>query len=83
MDDLKTFGFLFETLVARDLRTYAAANDGKISHYRDESGLECDAVMHLRDGRYGLIEVKIGGEALIADGLKKLNRLASEIIPKR
>ena len=82
MDDLKTFGFLFETLVARDLRTYAAANDGKVSHYRDKSGLECDAVMHLRDGRYGLIEVKIGGEALIADGLKKLNRLASEIDTK-
>ena len=82
MDDLKTFGFLFETLVARDLRTYAAANDAKVSHYRDKSGLECDAVMHLRDGRYGLIEVKIGGEALIADGLKKLNRLASEIDTK-
>lgn len=82
MDDLKTFGFLFETLVARDLRTYAAANDGKVSHYRDKSGLECDAVMHLRDGRYGLVEVKIGGEALIADGLKKLNRLASEIDTK-
>ena len=82
MDDLKTFGFLFETLVARDLRTYAAANDGKVSHYRDKSGLECDAVMHLRDGRYGLIEVKIGGEALIADGLKKLNRLTSEIDTK-
>ena len=82
MDDLKTFGFLFETLVARDLRTYAAANDGKVSHYRDKSGLECDAVMHLRDGRYGLIEVKIGGEALIADGLKKLNRLSSEIDTK-
>ena len=52
------------------------------SHYRDKSGLECDAVMHLRDGRYGLIKVKIGGEALIADGLKKLNRLASEIDTK-
>ena len=83
MDDLKTFGLLFETLVARDLRTYAAANDGKISHYHDKSGLECDAVMHLRDGRYGLIEVKIGGSALIADGRAKLHRLANEIDTKK
>ena len=83
MDDLKTFGLLFETLVARDLRTYAAANDGKVAHYRDKSGLECDAVMHLRDGRYGLIEVKIGGEALIAAGKERLHRLADEIDTKR
>ena len=79
MDDLKTFGLLFETLVARDLRTYAAANDGRVSHYRDKNGLECDAVMHLRDGRYGLIAVKIGGASLIADGRAKLQRLANEI----
>ena len=83
MDDLKTFGLLFETLVARDLLTYAAANDGKVSHYRDKSGLECDAVMHLRDGRYGLIEVKLGGEALVAEGRMKLNRLAGEIDTKK
>lgn len=82
MDDLKTFGLLFETLVARDLRTYAAANDGKVAHYRDKSGLECDAVMHLRNGRYGLIEVKLGGSKLIAEGRAKLNRLASEIDTK-
>ena len=63
-------------------RTYAEANDGKVSHYRDKSGLECDAVMHLRDGRYGLIEVKIGGAALIDDGRKKLSRLANEIDTK-
>ena len=83
MDDLKTFGLLFETLVARDLRTYAAANDGRVSHYRDKSGLECDAVMHMRDGRYGLIEVKIGGETLITDGRMKLRRLANEIDTKK
>lgn len=83
MDDLKTFGLLFETLVARDLRTYAAANDGRVSHYRDKSGLECDAVMHLRDGRYGLIEVKVGGTALIAEGRAKLHRLANEIDTKK
>lgn len=82
MNDLKTFGLFFETMVARDLRTYAAANDGKVSHYRDKSGLECDAVMHLRNGRYGLIEVKLGGETLIAEGRAKLHRLAEEIDTK-
>lgn len=83
MNDLKTFGLFFETMVARDLRTYAAANDGKISHYRDKSGLECDAVMHLRNGRYGLIEVKIGGSALIAEGQRRLHELANEIDTKK
>lgn len=83
MNDLKTFGLFFETLVARDLRTYAEANDGRVSHYRDKSGLECDAVMHLRNGKYGLIEVKLGGEALIREGQGKLNRLVGEIDTKR
>ena len=83
MNDLKTFGLFFETLVARDLRTYAEANDGRVSHYRDKSGLECDAVMHLRNGKYGLIEVKLGGEALIREGQVKLNRLVGEIDTKR
>ena len=83
MNDLRTFGLLFETLVARDLRTYAEANDGKVSHYRDKSGLECDAVMHLRNGKYGLIEVKLGGEALIREGQSKLRALAGEIDTKR
>ena len=69
-------------MVARDLRTYAAANDGKVSHYRDKSGLECDAVVHLRNGRYGLVEVKIGGSKLLAEGRAKLNRLAGEIDTK-
>lgn len=83
MNDLKTFGLFFETLVARDLRTYAAANDGKVSHYRDKSGLECDAVMHLRNGKYGLIEVKLGGESLIAEGRARLHKLAEEIDTKK
>ena len=82
MNDLKTFGLFFETLVARDLRTYAEANDGKVSHYRDKSGLECDAVMHLRNGKYGLIEVKLGGEALISEGREKLKKLEEEIDTK-
>ena len=83
MNDLKTFGLFFETLVARDLRTYAEANDGKVGHYRDKSGLECDAVMHLRNGKYGLIEVKLGGEALISEGREKLKKLEGEIDTKR
>jgi len=83
MNDLKTFGLFFETMVARDLRTYAEANDGKISHYKDKSGLECDAVMHLRNGKYGLIEVKLGGESLIREGREKLKLLAGEIDTKR
>ena len=60
MEDLKTFGFMFETLAVRDLRVYADAHFGDVRHYHDASGLECDAVVSLRDGRYGLIEVKLG-----------------------
>ena len=83
MNDLKAFGLFFETLVARDLRTYAEANDGRVSHYHDKSGLECDAIMHLRNGRYGLIEVKIGGDKLINEGREKLRTLAEEIDTKK
>ena len=83
MNDLKTFGFFFETLVARDLRTYAEALDGAVSHYRDKSGLECDAVVHLRNGHYGLVEVKLGGERLIEEGVRTLNKLSNEIDEKR
>lgn len=83
MEDLPTFGIIFETLVIRDLRTYAAALDGNVYHYKDKSGLECDAVVHLRNGRYGLIEIKLGGERLIEEGVKTLNKLASEIDTKR
>ena len=83
MDDLKTFGFVFETLVARDLRSYAAALDGQVYHYKDKSGLECDAVVHLRNGRYGLVEIKLGGERLVAEGERTLDRLAGEIDTQR
>lgn len=77
--DLKTFGFLFESLCIRDLRVYADALDGEVFHYRDASGLECDAVMHLRNGCYGLIEVKLGGEKLINEGAKTLLKLKNKI----
>jgi len=79
MNDLNTFGLLFETLCVRDLRVYAEAQDGKVYHYRDKNGLECDAVVHLRNGSYGLIEIKIGGAELIEDGAASLKTLADKI----
>ena len=77
--DLNTFGLLFETLAARDLRVYADALDGDVFHYRDKNGLECDAVLHLRNGHYGLIEVKIGGEKWIEQGAENLISLSKII----
>lgn len=77
--DLNTFGLVFETLCMRDLRVYAEALNGGVYHYRDKNGLECDAVVHLRDGRYGLIEIKLGGETLISQGASTLLSLADKI----
>jgi predicted AAA+ superfamily ATPase len=77
--DLKTFGLLFESLCIRDLRAYADALDGEVYHYRDKSGLECDAVVHLRNGNYGLIEVKLGGDLLIEEGARNLIALKDRI----
>ena len=77
--DFKTFGLLFETLAVRDLRTYADALLGKVAHYRDVTNLECDAIVHLRDGSYGLIEIKIGGERLINEGAETLLKLLGKI----
>ena len=79
MHDLETFGLIFETLCVRDLRVFAQALDGEVYHYRDKTGLECDAVVHLRNGSYGLIEIKLGGDKLIEEGSKTLNALASKI----
>ena len=77
--DFNTYGLLFETLAVRDLRVYAEALDGHVSHYRDRNGLECDAVVHLRNGKYGLVEVKIGGDTLIEEGVKNLKSLSKKI----
>lgn len=79
MEDLKTFGLLFETMAIRDLRVYADAHLGDVYHYHDASGLECDAVISLRDGRYGLIEIKLGGAPLIEHGVATLKKLAARI----
>ncbi|MCQ2271248.1 MAG: DUF4143 domain-containing protein [Bacteroidales bacterium] len=83
MEDLNTFGLLFETLCVRDLRVYADALDGQVFHYRDKTGLECDAVVHLRNGQYGLVEIKLGGENLINEGIKTLQNLTKKIDTQR
>ncbi len=79
MNDLKTFEFLFETLCIRDLRVFADSLGGNVYHYRDKDGQECDAVIHLRNGKYGLIEIKLGGDKLIEEGAKSLNAMAAKI----
>lgn len=79
VNDLSTMGLFFESMCIRDLRVYADAIDGTVYHYRDGNGLECDAVVHLRNGNYGLIEVKLGGEKNIEEGAKNLKLLASKI----
>ena len=79
MNDLNTMGLLFETMCVRDLRVYADALDGSVYHYRDKDGLECDAVIHLRNGSYGLIEIKLGGQRLIDEGAASLLALKNKI----
>lgn len=79
INDLNTFGLIFETLCVRDLRVYADALNGKVYHFRDKAGLECDAVVHLRNGSYGLVEIKLGGDTLIDDGADTLKKLADKI----
>lgn len=79
VNDLSTMGLFFESMCIRDLRVYADAIDGTVYHYRDGNGLECDAVVHLRNGNYGLIEIKLGGEKNIEEGAKNLKLLASKI----
>lgn len=79
INDLSSFGLFFEDMVVRDLRVYADALDGALYHYRDSNGLECDTVLHRRDGRYALLEVKLGGEQNIEEGAANLRALSREI----
>ena len=81
--DLPTFGLFFETLAIRDLRAYADALDGTVRHYRDKSGLECDAVVHLRNGAFGLVEIKLGGAPLIEKGARSLTALSAKLDPAK
>ena len=83
LNDLETMGLFFENLCIRDLRVYAEAIGGNIYHYRDKNGLECDAVVHLRNGRYGLAEIKLGGENLINEGAKTLIKLSANLDTSR
>lgn len=82
MNDLESFGLFFEDFAVRDLRVYADSLGGEVKHYRDNSGLECDAVVHLEDGRWGGIEIKLGGDDLINDGAESLKRLREKIVQK-
>ena len=79
VNDLDAMGLMFETLCVRDLRVYAESIDGSVYHYRDKNGLECDAVVHLRNGSYGLVEIKLGGDKLIEEGARTLATLAALI----
>lgn len=79
VNDLNTMGLYFENLCVRDLRTYAEVLEGRVYHYRDKSGLECDAVVHLHNGTYGLVEIKLGGAANIETAAATLTKLESRI----
>lgn len=82
MSDLNTFGLLFEDMAVRDLRVYAQTLNGNVLHYRDSRGLECDTIVHLKDGRWAPIEIKLGGDNLIEEGAKNLLKLKSDIAEK-
>lgn len=82
MHDLESFGLFFEDFAVRDLSIYASALGGTVSHYRDNTGLECDAVLHLEDGRWGAIEIKLGGDDLIEHGANSLKTLRNKITEK-
>ena len=79
MNDLESFGLFFEDLAVRDLRIFADVLDGRLYHYRDSSGLECDTVLHRRNGTYALIEIKLGGEKAIEEAADSMKQLAETI----
>ena len=83
INDLATMGLIFENMCVRDLRIYAEAMGGSVYHYRDKSGLECDSVIHLKNGRYGLVEIKLGGDQLIEEGAANLLKLRNRIDSKK
>lgn len=82
MQDLESFGLFFEDMAVRDLQVYADYLGGEVRHYRDNAGLECDAIIHLEDGRWGAIEIKLGGDDLIESGARSLKTLRDKIIEK-
>lgn len=82
MHDLETFGLMFEDMAVRDLQIYADTIGGEVRHYRDNAGLECDAVVHLEDGRWGAVEIKLGGDDLVEAGAVSLKALRDKIVEK-
>lgn len=82
MGDLESFGLFFEDMAVRDLRIYTESLGGEVLHYRDNAGLECDAVLHLDDGRWGAVEIKLGGDDNIEAGASTLKQLKSKIEEK-
>jgi hypothetical protein len=82
MNDLDGLGFFFEDMAVRDLRVYSSVINGEVRHYRDNTGLECDAVIHLEDGRWAAIEVKLGGDKLVEEGAASLLRLKKKLEEK-
>lgn len=82
MRDLQSFGLFFEDMAVRDLKVYAGTLGGEVLHYRDNAGLECDALVHLEDGRWGAIEIKLGGDDLIEAGATSLKKLKAKIEEK-
>ncbi len=82
LKDLNSFGFFFEDFAVRDLSIYASSLDGEIRHYRDNTGLECDAILHLSNGDWAAIEIKLGGETLIEEACQSLLWLKKKIIEK-
>ena len=82
LNDLESFGLFFEDFAVRDLSVYAGCLGGVVKHYRDNAGLECDAVVHLENGRWGGIEIKLGGDDLVNEGAESLKRLRDKIVEK-
>lgn len=79
LNDVKTFGFFFEDFAIKELSVYASLINGKVMHYRDANGLECDAIIHLDDGRWGMIEIKLGSSDAIETAATNLNNLDKRI----
>lgn len=82
LHDLESFGFFFEDMAVRDLRIYSDVLGGEVRHYRDNAGLECDAVIHLENGSWGAVEIKLGGDDLIEAGASSLKLLKAKIEEK-
>ena len=79
MNDPKSFGLFFEDFAVKELSIYADYLNGEVRHYRDNNGLECDSVVHLENGDYALIEIKLGGERLISEGISNLKKLKAKL----